>query len=94
MQLSQDEQDLARWLYLVAGFSRSHVARDFETTTEEIEQVVSTGLAGVLKSSSTKPKRKPHKSAFQADSPQPQTEAPKLDLELARVVFTRAFDES
>jgi len=46
--LTPENADLARWLYLVAGFSRSQLARDFETTIAEIEEVVSTGLAQIL----------------------------------------------
>lgn len=86
MPLSQDEQDLARWLYLVAGFSRARLARDFECSVAEIEQAVGTGLAETMKSSSST--RKPHKSAFGADSPQPQTET-QFDWQLARAVLAR-----
>ncbi len=46
--MTPQEQDLCRWLYLVAGFSRKKLARDFETTIAEVEEVVSTGLGEIL----------------------------------------------
>jgi hypothetical protein len=87
--LTQDEQSLCRWCYLVAGYSRARLARDFECSVAEIEQVVGTGLAETMKSSSTTAKRKPYISAFQADSVQPQPPPPpKIDREIVRRVLS------
>jgi hypothetical protein len=48
MRFTDAEQDLIRWCYVVAGMSRSKLARDFECTVDDIQAVVSSGLSDVL----------------------------------------------
>ncbi len=90
MRLSEEEQDLVRWCYLVGGLSRAQLARDFECSISDIEGIVSTGLGRVLNpASAAKDKRKPRKLDFQATSPQPQTRTQKTEREQLLDSFRR-----
>jgi hypothetical protein len=46
--MTAQEENLCRWCYIVAGFSRARLARDFECSIAEVEKIVSTGLGEML----------------------------------------------
>lgn len=46
--MTSQEQDCIRWCYVVAGFTRTRLARDFGTTMEQIDDIVSGGLGRIL----------------------------------------------
>lgn len=78
------------------GYSRPLLAKHFETTVAEIQQIVSGGLPREQNpaSSATEDKRQPAKLEFQADSLQrSQAEIPKVDRESLRKIFHRAITE-
>ena len=77
------DEDLIRWCYLVAGYPSARLARDFECSIAEIEEIVSTGLAQILNpaSNAAKGKDKPRQMEFQAGSVPPQTATPKMERE-------------
>ena len=89
------EQDLIRWCYWTAGYSRPLLARHFECTVAEIQEIVSGGLPREQNpASSAAGKRQPCKLEFQADSLlRPQAEIPKVDRESLRKIFSRAITE-
>lgn len=93
--MTAQDEDLIRWCYLVAGFPRAQLARDFVCSVSDIEEIVSTGLGRILNpgSKATKDKRKPHKLDFQASPPQPQTVTPKTEREQLLDMFRRALTE-
>jgi len=95
MRLTTEEADLVRWCYVIAGYPRARLARDFECSVSDIEEIVSTGLAQILNPASNvaKDKRKPRKLEFQAGSVQPQTATPKLEREQLFESFHRALSE-
>jgi hypothetical protein len=80
MRLTAQEEDLVRWCYLT-GFSRARLARDFECSIAEVEEIVSSGLARTLNPSSkaAEGNRKPRQLDFQGVTPQIPT--PKLGWE-------------
>jgi hypothetical protein len=87
------EQDLIRWCYYTAGYSRPLLAKHFQCTVGEIQQVVAGGLPREQNptSSATEAKPQPRKPEFQADSLlRPQAENPKVDREWLRKIFRRA----
>ncbi len=83
--MSREEEDLIRWCYVVAGFSRARLARDFQCAIDDIEEIISCGLGRVLNPTSDADKRKPHKR----ESP-PQTVTPKVEREQLHDIFRRA----
>jgi hypothetical protein len=86
------EEDLIRWCYWTAGYSRPLVAKHFETTVAEIQQIVSQGLPREQNpaSGTAEGKRQPCKLEFQADSLlRPQTEPAKPDGEWLRKIPPR-----
>jgi hypothetical protein len=90
------EQDLIRWLYYTAGYSRPLLAQHFETTVDEIQEIVSGGLPREQSppTSAAEYKQQPRKPEFQADSLlRPQAELPKVDREWLRKIFRRALTE-
>jgi hypothetical protein len=89
------EADLIRWCYYTAGYSRPLLARHFETTVDEIQQIVSEGLPREQNPAITvEGKRQPRMPEFQAESLlRPQTETPKVDRESLRKIFNRALTE-
>jgi hypothetical protein len=90
------EEDLIRWCYWTAGYSRPLLARHFECTVAEIQEIVSGGLPREQNpaSSAAEGKRQPRKLEFQADSLlPPQAENPKVDREWLRKIFRRAITE-
>jgi hypothetical protein len=90
------EQDLIRWCYWTAGYSRPLLARHFECTVAEIQEIVSGGLPREENPvmSAVECKRQPRTPEFQADSLlRPQVETPKVDREWLRKVFQRALGE-
>ena len=91
-----EDLDLIRWCYYTAGYPRPLLARHFETTVDEIQDIVSGGLPRELNpvSSAAEEKRQPYKPEFQADSLlRPQAERPKVDPEWLRKVFRRALTD-
>ena len=84
MRLTAQEEDLVRWLYVIAGFSRARLAQDFECTVADIEEIVTTGLMRILNPGSDAVKDK------RPTWPQPQTVTPKLSGEQLLDVFRRA----
>jgi hypothetical protein len=90
------EKDLIRWCYWTAGYSRLLLAKHFETTVAEIQEIVSGGLPREQNpaSSAAEGKRQPCKLEFQAGSLlRPQAETAKVDGELLRKIFSRAITE-
>jgi hypothetical protein len=90
------EEDLIRWCYYTAGYSRTLLARHFECTVAEIQEIVSGGLPREQNPASSAPggKRQPRKLEFQADSLlRPQAETPKVDREWLWKIFRRAVTE-
>jgi hypothetical protein len=91
------EEDLVRWCYYTAGYSRPLLAKHFESTVDEIQEIVSGGLPREENPaiSAVEGKRQPCKLEFQADSLlRPQVETPKMDRDWLRKVFRRALSES
>jgi len=95
MRFTPQEEDLIRWLYVIAGLSRARLARDFECSIGDIEEIVSTGLGHILNSASkaAKGEGKPCKLEFQTASVQPQARAPKTEREQLFESFRRALTE-
>ncbi len=93
MRLTPQEEDVVRWLYVVAGFSGARLARDFECSVSDIEEIVATGLARALNPTSKAAgrKQKPRQMDFQAVKP--QTATPKLDREQLLDIFRRTLTE-
>jgi hypothetical protein len=90
--MTTSEEDLCRWLYAVAGFSRERLAGEFEVSISEIERIVSNGLGEVLnppKKDQPRPNR-----IFELNAPLPkqQPRPRKLDDELLSRVLAAAFD--
>jgi hypothetical protein len=80
MRLAQEEQDLVRWLYVVAGYPRARLARDFECSIGDIEAIIRNGLGQILNPArAAGGKQKPRKLEFQVGSVPSQTETPKLE---------------
>jgi hypothetical protein len=75
--MTNDQEDLCRWLYVVAGFSRAKLAEDFEVSIAKVEQIVSTRLGEVL----NPPKEQPRPNrTFEMNQPLKPTTGPrKLD---------------
>ena len=92
MRLTREDADLVRWLYVVAGLSRARLARDFECSTAEIEEVVSTGLGQMLNPASRATGGKPRQMEFQAGA-LPQVETPMIDREQLFESFRRALTD-
>src|SRR5258708_16061622 len=87
------EKDLIRWCYWTAGYSRPLLAKHFECTVAEIQEIVSGGLPREQNpaSSASEDKRRTCKLEFQTDSLlRPQTESPKVDRKWLRKIFSRA----
>ena len=94
MRLTSQEEDLVRWLYVVAGYPRARLARDFECSISDIEEIVSTGLGQVLNSTSkAEVKRKPRKLEFQVGAVPSQAEMPKLEPDQLFESFRRALTD-
>ncbi len=85
--MNHDEEDLIRWCYVIAGFSRTRLARDFQCSIGDIEGIVSSGLGRMLNPLGNADKRKPL-----ATPPQPQTVTPKTEREWLMDIFRSAFD--
>ena len=95
-KFTAQEIDLLRWCYYTAGYSRPLLAKHFETTVDEIQEIVSGGLPRGRDAaiSAVEGKRQPCKLEFQADSLlRPQAERPKVDPESLRKIFHRALSE-
>lgn len=91
-QFNALEQDLIRWCYYTAGYSRPLLAKHFATTVDEIQQIVSGGLP--REQNAAEGKRQPGKLEFQAESVlRPQAETSKVDREWLRKIFRRAVTE-
>jgi len=87
MRLTPQEEDLIRWCYVIAGFSRAQLALDFQCSIGDIEGIVSSGLGRMLNPVGNADKRKPL-----ATSPQPQAVTPKTEREWLMDIFRRALD--
>src|SRR5258708_6268706 len=90
------EKDLIRWCYWTAGYSRPLLAKHFETTVAEIQEIVNGGLPREQNpaSSAAEGKRQPWKLEFQAESLlRPQAENPKMGQDWLRKIFSRALTE-
>jgi len=79
--MTNEEQDLVRWLYCVPGFSQAKLARDFGCSIAEVEEIVSKDLARVLNPQAM-PETQP-KPVVELGKPLRQ-EATKRDYELFR----------
>jgi hypothetical protein len=87
-KFSAREADLIRWCYVVGGLSRARLARDFECTIDDIQEIVSTGLGEVLSPGHVQPV--PPVILLGTLAP-PLAEAPyNEDREWLRKVFQRA----
>jgi hypothetical protein len=85
------EEDLIRWLYVVARLSRARLARDFECSITDVEKVVSTGLGEVLSPGHVQPPAAPILLGTLA--PPLPAARPNEDTEWLRKVFRRALTE-
>jgi hypothetical protein len=95
-EFTPEEQDLMRWCYYTAGYSRPLLTRHFECTVAEIQEIVSGGLPREQNppSSAAEGKRPLRTPEFQAESLlRPQAETPKMDPESLRKIFHRALTE-
>jgi hypothetical protein len=91
------EEDLIRWCYYTAGYSRPLLAKHFECTVAEIQEIVKGGLPREQNPtrSAEEGERQPGKLEFQADCLlRPQVENPKMDQEWFRKIFSRALTEN
>jgi len=85
MRLAPQDEDLVRWLYVIARFPRAQLARDFECAIDDIEEIISSGLGRMLNPGSNADKRKPL-----ATPPQMETVSPRTEREWLMDIFRRA----
>src|SRR6266478_4922517 len=85
--MNHDEEDLIRWWFVIAGFSRTRLARDVGCSIGDIEGIVSSGLGRMFNPLGNANKRK-----LLATPPQPQTVTPKTEREWLIDILRTPFD--
>lgn len=92
-QFTAREEDLIRWCYVVGGLSRARLARDFECSLNDIQQIVSTGLGEVLSRGHVQPAAPVIPLGTLAPPLPEAVENPSNDKEWVLRVFRRALTE-
>lgn len=87
------DADLVRWCYIKGGLSRARLARDFECSIDDIQEIVSTGLGEVLSPGHVQPAAPVILLGTLAPPLPEAVENPSNDRDWLLKVFRRALTE-